>query len=174
MVDFISRTRGYNTNSVTLETNLGYNFKIMPKYNIYLRPSLGLFYSRLNTRLASYESYSYYYRNIEVKQSSTLCGLRPRLQVELPIYHINDAGTFFIRFEIGYNASVYLSRFIKLRAQRSEPNENGNYTHDADRFYLDGDKSGYMYNNQHINQTPTQMGGHFLGVEMGFKFATED
>lgn len=171
MLDIASRTRGnYNTNMVTLEGNLGLNVKLVTKYDIFLRPSLGLHYCRLNTRFGDYYSYNPLYDEIEVKQSSTLLGLRPRMQLELPIIKWDDAGAFFVRFEAGWNASTYLSRFIKLRAQRTIPNSNGNYTYDADRFYLDGDKSNYYINGQHINQPPTKLGGYFLGVEVGMKF----
>jgi hypothetical protein len=171
MLDIASRTRGnYNTNLVTLEGNLGYNAKLVTKYDIFLRPSLGVSYSRLNTRFGTYYSNNPFYENIEVKQSSTLVGIRPRIQLELPVAKIDGAGTVFVRFEGGWNASTYLSRFIKLRGQRTVPNSNGNYTYDADRFYLDGEKSNYYINGQHINKPPTNLGGYFLGVELGFKF----
>jgi hypothetical protein len=173
-IDIVSRTRGnFNTNMVSLESNLGYNYKLIQKYDVFLRPSFGLFYSRLNTIFGNYISATTLYEPIEVKQSSTLLGIRPSMQIEIPVAKFSGVGSVFARFEAGWNANVYLSRFIKLRAQRTYPNENGNYKYDADRFYLDGDRSNYLIDGKHENRPPTKLGGYFIGIELGFRFWTE-
>lgn len=172
MLDIVSRTRGkHNTSMISVEGNLGYNHKLIRKHAVFLRPSLGVSYSHLSTELGNYYSNYYYYGDIEVKQNTTLFSLRPRLQVEIPVRKFKDVGALCVRFEAGYSMSAYFSRFIKLRAQRTEPNSRGNYEYDADRFYLDGRNSGYTINGKHVNVPPAKMGGPFLGVEIAFKFS---
>jgi len=164
--DYMARNK---TESTGLNAFFGYNFTFMEGRAIAFRPALGVSYNWVTTALGSYPSADKYHNSIDLKQSNALAGITPRMQLELPIIKIKEDAVIFIRGEVGYQFFTYTSRFIKLKAQRNYANSKGNYKYDSDRFYLDGEHSGYQINGQHLNKPPTSIGGLYYSIELAIK-----
>jgi hypothetical protein len=165
-MDIASRNK---TSMIGTNIFLGYNFTFMHNHPVAIRPAVGLNYSWLWTELGTYASADSNHSEIYITQSNALIGVRPRIQVEVPLINIKEDAVVFFRVEGGYQFSAFTSRFIKLKAERTYANDNGNVKNDSDRFYLDGETSGYYINNKHVNRPPTSFAGLFYSIEIALK-----
>ena len=165
-IDYAIRNKTY---LIGPNVYVGYNFTFMHKHPVAFRPAIGVNYNWLWTDLGTYQSNDSDHKEIYITQSNTLLGIKPRMQIEIPVYKIKEEGVVFIRVEAGYQFSQYTSRFIKLKAERTYENSNGKTKTDVDRFYLDGENSGYLINGKHINKPPTSLFGFYYAIEIGVK-----